>query len=58
MIAPTELDYIAYRAEREAVLAAATGDARVAAVHEEMSRRYAARFLRGLRPASEVVATR
>lgn len=54
MIAPTELDYIAYRAEREAVLAAATGDARVAAVHEELSRRYAARFLRGLaeRPAA------
>ena len=54
MIAPTELDYIAYRAEREAVLAAATGDARVAAVHEELSRRYAARFLRGLRPLNEM----
>ena len=44
----TELDYIAQRAEREAVLAVSSGDPRVAAVHEELSLRYAARFLRKL----------
>ena len=48
MTALTELDYVAHRAEREAVLAAAAGDVRVAAVHEELSLRYAARFLRAL----------
>lgn len=55
MIASTENSYLAHRAEREAVLAAATGDDRVAAVHQEMSRRYSDQLLRGLgeRPATQ-----
>ena len=48
MTAPVDLIHLARRAEREAVLAVLADDARVAAIHQELSRRYSWRLLRGL----------
>lgn len=43
-----DLDYLSHRAEREAVMAASASDHAVAAIHEELSRRYTEQVLRGL----------
>ena len=44
----SDLDYWSRRAEREAVAAASAGDHHIAAIHEDLSRRYAAQVVRGL----------